>query len=299
MRSSSLDVRAAPVPGRRLHGRLGDALPVDRPERWRPLLGARAAGSSASTCGSRCSTPGRARASRRCRPRSRRCADGGDGMIGLLKKHRYFRDHDLKASYDVVIIGAGAHGLATAYYLAKRHGHEEDRRARPKLHGRRRLGPQHHHHPLQLPDAGGRPLLRGQREAVRVAVAGAQLQHAVLAARPPDAGPLRPLGEHDDGAGRGEPAGRRRLAGRLPGRDQAAVPAARRQRPPHLPDPGRALPPAGRRHPPRRGGLGLRQGGRQAGRRDPPVHRRDRRSTSRTARSPASRPTAARSPATR
>ena len=43
-------------------------------------------------------------------------------MIGLLKKHRYFRDHDLKSSYDVVIIGAGAHGLATAYYLAKRHG---------------------------------------------------------------------------------------------------------------------------------------------------------------------------------
>src|SRR6185503_12563593 len=33
-----------------------------------------------------------------------------------------FRPHDLKSSYDVVIIGAGAHGLATAYYLAKRHG---------------------------------------------------------------------------------------------------------------------------------------------------------------------------------
>ncbi|MEQ1577829.1 MAG: FAD-dependent oxidoreductase, partial [Hyphomicrobium sp.] len=29
---------------------------------------------------------------------------------------------DLKKSYDVVIIGAGGHGLATAYYLAKRHG---------------------------------------------------------------------------------------------------------------------------------------------------------------------------------
>ena len=51
-----------------------------------------------------------------------RPAQRGAGMIGLLKKHRYFRDHDLKSSYDVVIIGAGAHGLATAYYLAKRHG---------------------------------------------------------------------------------------------------------------------------------------------------------------------------------
>ncbi len=29
---------------------------------------------------------------------------------------------DLKSSYDVVIIGAGGHGLATAYYLAREHG---------------------------------------------------------------------------------------------------------------------------------------------------------------------------------
>jgi sarcosine oxidase subunit beta len=33
-----------------------------------------------------------------------------------------WRQHDLAASYDVVIIGAGVHGLATAYYLASRHG---------------------------------------------------------------------------------------------------------------------------------------------------------------------------------
>ncbi|MEO8252590.1 MAG: FAD-dependent oxidoreductase [Chloroflexota bacterium] len=30
--------------------------------------------------------------------------------------------HEQKSSYDVVIIGAGGHGLATAYYLATRHG---------------------------------------------------------------------------------------------------------------------------------------------------------------------------------
>ena len=28
----------------------------------------------------------------------------------------------LKDRYDVIIIGAGGHGLATAYYLAKEHG---------------------------------------------------------------------------------------------------------------------------------------------------------------------------------
>ncbi len=35
---------------------------------------------------------------------------------------RSFRQHDLAKSYDVVIIGAGVHGLACAYYLAAHHG---------------------------------------------------------------------------------------------------------------------------------------------------------------------------------
>jgi sarcosine oxidase subunit beta len=34
----------------------------------------------------------------------------------------YWRAADPKAAYDVVIVGAGGHGLATAYYLAKNHG---------------------------------------------------------------------------------------------------------------------------------------------------------------------------------
>src|SRR3989442_14987665 len=33
-----------------------------------------------------------------------------------------WRSHDLRSAYDVVIVGAGVHGLATAYYLASRHG---------------------------------------------------------------------------------------------------------------------------------------------------------------------------------
>ena len=43
-----------------------------------------------------------------------------------LSGHRLWkpvwRTPELKKSYDVVIIGAGGHGLATAYYLAKKHG---------------------------------------------------------------------------------------------------------------------------------------------------------------------------------
>ena len=37
----------------------------------------------------------------------------------LFARDRMWRSHDLKRSYDVVIVGAGVHGLATAYYLAR------------------------------------------------------------------------------------------------------------------------------------------------------------------------------------
>jgi len=35
---------------------------------------------------------------------------------------RYWQNAPLAKKYDVVIIGAGGHGLATAHYLAKNHG---------------------------------------------------------------------------------------------------------------------------------------------------------------------------------
>jgi sarcosine oxidase, subunit beta len=37
-----------------------------------------------------------------------------------MPTERMWRTHDLKPSYDVVIVGAGVHGLAIAYYLGKR-----------------------------------------------------------------------------------------------------------------------------------------------------------------------------------
>src|SRR5262249_6338114 len=43
-------------------------------------------------------------------------------MLRLFRKEKMWRAHELKSSYDVVIIGAGAHGLGIAYYLGKEHG---------------------------------------------------------------------------------------------------------------------------------------------------------------------------------
>ena len=44
-------------------------------------------------------------------------------MLQLFRKERVLpQAHDLQRTYDVVIIGAGVHGLATAYYLGKEHG---------------------------------------------------------------------------------------------------------------------------------------------------------------------------------
>src|SRR3954452_13927098 len=44
------------------------------------------------------------------------------GLVGRGLTHwewrRAWRRHDLRPAYDVVVIGAGVHGLATAYYLA-------------------------------------------------------------------------------------------------------------------------------------------------------------------------------------
>ena len=43
-------------------------------------------------------------------------------MSGLLSIKPFWREHELKPVYDVVIIGGGAHGLSTAYELVTKHG---------------------------------------------------------------------------------------------------------------------------------------------------------------------------------
>ena len=41
-------------------------------------------------------------------------------MFQLFKKERMWHDPPLKPRYDIVIAGAGVHGLAIAYYLGQR-----------------------------------------------------------------------------------------------------------------------------------------------------------------------------------
>src|SRR5438876_5630174 len=45
-----------------------------------------------------------------------------NALTGHRRWQRAWRDPAPKSEYDVVIVGAGGHGLATAYYLAKEHG---------------------------------------------------------------------------------------------------------------------------------------------------------------------------------
>lgn len=45
-----------------------------------------------------------------------------NGLTGQKGWERAWRDPEPKSEYDIVIVGAGLHGLATAYYLGKNHG---------------------------------------------------------------------------------------------------------------------------------------------------------------------------------
>ena len=81
----------------------------------------------------------------------------------------------LKRRYDVVIIGGGSHGLATTYYLAKEHGITDVAVLEKSYIGSGAAG-RNDDHPRELPDARGRGLLLGEREALREARCRARLQ---------------------------------------------------------------------------------------------------------------------------
>jgi len=59
----------------------------------------------------------------------------GQALRGNAAWKPAWRESPLKKSYDVVIIGGGGHGLATAYYLAKKSRHHECRCYRKGMAG--------------------------------------------------------------------------------------------------------------------------------------------------------------------
>ena len=45
-----------------------------------------------------------------------------EGLTGNKGWTPHWREHEPKNEYDIIVVGAGGHGLATAYYLSKKYG---------------------------------------------------------------------------------------------------------------------------------------------------------------------------------
>ena len=156
-------------------------------------------------------------ASLRCSP----CRHPSPGRP-IIHEHLW-RNPEPKPAYDVVIIGGGGHGLATAYYLAKQPRDHERRRPRARLAGRRERRPQHDRHPLELPVGRVRGDLRARAEAVGRAVRGARLRPAVQPARRAQPRPQPARRARGHAAGQREPAQRRRRRMARPRRRPASA----------------------------------------------------------------------------
>ena len=74
-----------------------------------------------------------------------------EAMRHHLGWERAWKSPAPKARYDVIIVGAGGHGLATAYYLGKNFGIRNVAVIEKGLAGRRQYRAQHDDHPVELP----------------------------------------------------------------------------------------------------------------------------------------------------
>ncbi len=103
-------------------------------------------------------------------------------VLDIFRKRRMWRRQpELKGSYDVVIIGGGSHGLATAYYLQKEHGIKNVAILEKRYIGSGASGRNTTILRSNYKTPEGRSLLRRQRQALRGPVSRSELQPAVLA----------------------------------------------------------------------------------------------------------------------
>ena len=158
-------------------------------------------------------------------PASARRLEGqrGGEMSGLFKLKEFWREHPLQPSYDVVIIGGGAHGLSTAYELAAKHGVKSVAVLDKGYIGAGGSGRNTTIIRANYRTPEGVAFYRGEPQDLPAALAGARLQPADLEARPPHARALRALGRGAARARRGQPADGRRLALRRVPRGRQAV----------------------------------------------------------------------------
>ena len=196
-------------------------------------------------------------------------------MLDIFRKKRMWRrEPELKSSYDVVIVGGGSHGLATAYYLQKEHGIRdvailEQRYIGSGAAGRNTTILRSNYKTPEgaaFYDASVK-LYEGLSQELNFNLLFSQCGHLTLAhsdramfvmANRAEVNRIHGIDSQADLPGRDQEA-RAGDAGRQPRRD--------------VPDHGRAVSPAGRDHPPRRGRLGPGPWSRQRRRRDPPEHR--------------------------
>ena len=149
------------------------------------------------------------------------------GLSSKYPAERHFpKAKELKPAYDVVIVGAGGHGLAAAYYLAKDWGITNvavlDKGYLAGGNTARNTAIIRSNYLTP----GGRALLRRIRPALSGAERGIRLQHPLFRARPFHARPYRCGDAHQPLARRGEQASGRRFRADLSRRDPPPLPVA-------------------------------------------------------------------------
>ena len=129
---------------------------------------------------------------------------------------------ELKDSYDVVIVGGGSHGLATAYYLQKEHGITDVAILEKNYIGSGAAGRNTTILRSNYKTPEGARFYDRSVKLYEGLSQDLELQPAVLAVRPPDARALRPRDVRHGQPRRGQPPRRHRLAPDLPRRDPAS-----------------------------------------------------------------------------
>ena len=194
----------------------------------------------------------------------------------FFRKRMWQRPEPLKKHYDVVIVGGGSHGLATAYYLAKNHGITDVAVLEKSYIGSGAAGRNTTIIRSNYRTPEGAAFYTESVKLYEKPLRRSRLQHDVLAARALHARALRPRRS----SSQNERAEVNKLLGidsRVIDRDEVKklCPQIHIGEDVTWPIQGALYHPPGRHHPPRRRRLGLRQAGRAARRRDPPGRRGD------------------------